>query len=158
LSTSPAEPSPAEPLIVAGTSAADPEIQTGRPAAADSAIPAGTSVDPAIWAAVEAARRWLDAENGTSAGEMTLRILKIVEEAGEAAAAWVGATGQNPRKGVTHSLPEVAAELGDVAFTALVAAASLGFDPQAVLAGVADKVSSRLAASPPDSAHRCQPR
>jgi NTP pyrophosphatase (non-canonical NTP hydrolase) len=97
-----------------------------------------------IWPAVERARRWLDEANGTSTGELTLRILKIVEEAGRAAAAWVGATGQNPRKGVTHTLPDVAAELGDVAFTALVAAASLGFDPQVVLAGVAAKVQGRL--------------
>jgi NTP pyrophosphatase (non-canonical NTP hydrolase) len=53
-----------------------------------------------------------------------------VEEAGEAAAAWIGAIGRNPRKGTTHSRRDVAEELGDVAFTALVAAASLRHDPR----------------------------
>ncbi|WP_305789392.1 hypothetical protein [Symbioplanes lichenis] len=74
-----------------------------------------------------------------------MRILKVAEEYGEAAAAWIGATGQNPRKGITHTLDDVAAELGDIAFTALVAAASLGYDPRTVLAAVATKVSTRLA-------------
>ncbi|WP_067498912.1 MazG nucleotide pyrophosphohydrolase domain-containing protein [Actinoplanes sp. TFC3] len=97
-----------------------------------------------MWTAVALARRWLDEQNGCSAQEQTLRILKIVEEAGEAAAAWVGVTGQNPRKGVTHTPQDVADELGDVAFSALVAAASLGFDPQEVLARVAAKVNTRL--------------
>ena len=98
----------------------------------------------AIWDTIVLARRWLDEQNGTSRGELSLRILKIVEEAGEAAAAWIGTTGQSPRKGVTHTPQEVADELGDVAFTALVAAASIGFDPLVVLAGVADKVRARL--------------
>jgi NTP pyrophosphatase (non-canonical NTP hydrolase) len=97
-----------------------------------------------VWDAVVQARRWLDDENGRSDQELTMRILKIVEEAGEAAAAWVGVTGQNPRKGVTHTRQDVADELGDVAFTALVAAASIGFDPEAVLARVADKIRARL--------------
>jgi hypothetical protein len=51
-----------------------------------------------------------------------------------------------PRKGVTHTRQHVADELGDVAFTALVAAASLGFAPDVVLAGVALKVVDRLGA------------
>jgi hypothetical protein len=38
----------------------------------------------------------------------------------------------------------VADELGDVAFTALVAAASLGYDPREVLAQVAAKVRTHL--------------
>ena len=101
-------------------------------------------MDATPWDAVAAARRWLDEQNGSDQAELTLRILKIIEEAGEAAAAWIGATGQNPRKGVTHTRSDVAAELGDVAFTALVAVSSLGFDPQTVLAGVARKVVDRL--------------
>ena len=101
-------------------------------------------METTTWDAIAAARRWLDEQNGSEQAELTLRILKIVEEAGEAAAAWIGMIGQNPRKGVTHTRPEVAAELGDVAFTALVAAASLGFDPETVLADVARKVAARL--------------
>lgn len=102
--------------------------------------------DVDIWLAVAASRAWLDDRNGDAVGELGLRILKIVEEAGEAAAAWIGTLGQNPRKGITHTRQDVADELGDVAFTALVAAASLGHDPREVLARVATKVRARLTA------------
>lgn len=95
------------------------------------------------WAAVSATRTWLDEANGTSPMELTCRILKLTEEAGEAAAAWIGASGQNPRKGVTHTYADVADELADVAFTALVAIASLGFSPQDTLARCAQKVADR---------------
>lgn len=57
--------------------------------------------------------------------ELAFRILKISEEAGEAAQAYIGYTGQNPRKGKTHTLEQVIDELFDVALTALVAAKSL---------------------------------
>ena len=56
---------------------------------------------------------------------LTLRVLKVGEEFGETAQALIGAVGQNPRKGVTHTYADVRAELYDVALTALVAAASL---------------------------------
>jgi NTP pyrophosphatase (non-canonical NTP hydrolase) len=105
--------------------------------------------EPGIWEAITAARAWLDDHNGDAAPELGLRILKIVEEAGEAAAAWIGSLGQNPRKGITHSRQDVADELGDVAFTALVAAASLGYDPREVLARIATKVRIRLTGSQP---------
>jgi phosphoribosyl-ATP pyrophosphohydrolase len=100
--------------------------------------------DP-IWQTITASREWLDSHNGAADPELTLRILKVTEEAGEAAAAWIGLLGQNPRKGRTHTRAQVVAELGDVAFTALVAAASLGHDPRDVLAAVAAKVDARLA-------------
>lgn len=51
----------------------------------------------------------------------TARLLKLAEEAGEVANAWLGTTGMNPRKGVTHTRGEVRAELLDVAVTALAA-------------------------------------
>jgi NTP pyrophosphatase (non-canonical NTP hydrolase) len=86
----------------------------------------------------------LDAANGTGQTELTCRILKLTEEAGEASAAWIGLLGQNPRKGVTHTREDVAAELADVAFTALVAIESLGLDAQATLDACAAKVRSRL--------------
>ena len=57
-----------------------------------------------IWNAARSARAWLDAANGTDQTELTCRILKLTEEAGEAAGAWIGVLGQSPRKGVTHSL------------------------------------------------------
>ncbi|WP_343444436.1 MazG-like family protein [Micromonospora schwarzwaldensis] len=86
----------------------------------------------------------LDAINGRSREETGLRILKVTEEAGEVAAAWIGTLGQNPRKGVTHTSDDVAAELADVVLTALVAIASLGHDPQQVIAACIGKVTDRL--------------
>ena len=68
---------------------------------------------------------WVDDHpaNATRDPEAQLwgRVAKIQEEAGEAIAALIGVTGQNPRKGVTHSIDDVAAELLDVALTALCA-------------------------------------
>lgn len=49
------------------------------------------------------------------------RLSKISEEVGEAVAAFVGATNQNPRKGHTHGPDAVQKELLDVALTALCA-------------------------------------
>ncbi|MGH3648785.1 MAG: MazG-like family protein [Micromonosporaceae bacterium] len=95
--------------------------------------------------AVRAAASWLDEHNGASREDLGLRVLKVVEESGEAAAAWIGVTGQNPRKGYTHSYADVAAELADVAFAALVAIESLNGDAAEELHAVADKVLSRTA-------------
>jgi hypothetical protein len=47
------------------------------------------------------------------------RVSKIGEEFGEVIEAMIGATGQNPRKGITHDLSDVRKELLDVAITAL---------------------------------------
>lgn len=94
--------------------------------------------------AVTAARIWLDGHGGSSDEQITMRIMKLMEETGEAAAAWIGVRGQNPRKGVTHERADVAAELADVVFTALVAIESLGFDAEETLTACAAKVSARL--------------
>ena len=58
-----------------------------------------------------------------------VRVLKVAEEAGEAAQAYIGVTGLNPRKGITHSNDELADELADVALTALVALGAFTADP-----------------------------
>ncbi|WP_412539089.1 MazG-like family protein [Longispora sp. K20-0274] len=87
---------------------------------------------------------WLDRHNGRDQAELTLRILKVTEEAGEAAGAWIGTIGQNPRKGVTHTRRDVADELADVVLTALVAIGSLGFDPGEVLGDCVRKVADRF--------------
>jgi phosphoribosyl-ATP pyrophosphohydrolase len=97
-----------------------------------------------LYATVRAAANWLDEHCGASREQIGLRILKVTEEACEAAAAWIGVTGQNPRKGVTHTPAEVAAELADVAFTALVAIESLGVDSATVLAACTAKVARRI--------------
>ncbi|MEU8300631.1 MazG-like family protein [Micromonospora sp. NPDC048909] len=106
-----------------------------------------SGLDP-IWVAARASRAWLDAANGTGQQELTCRILKLTEEAGEAAGAWIGLLGQNPRKGVTHTREDVAAELADVAFTAIVAIESLGLDARTVLDRCATKVLGRIADTP----------
>jgi phosphoribosyl-ATP pyrophosphohydrolase len=93
---------------------------------------------------VTSAVAWLDAANGRDEREVTLRILKVTEEAGEAAGAWIGCLGQNPRKGVTHTRSDVAAELADVVFTAMVALESLGFDIRTVLDECARRIDGRL--------------
>lgn len=64
---------------------------------------------------------WLNESNPPSPHEDAMRVLKLVEEAGEAAAALIGVQGQNPRKGVTHTRDDLLDELADVAITALCA-------------------------------------
>lgn len=49
------------------------------------------------------------------------RLAKVSEECGEVIAAYIGVTGQNPRKGITHKPDDVLKELLDVAITALCA-------------------------------------
>jgi NTP pyrophosphatase (non-canonical NTP hydrolase) len=78
-----------------------------------------------MWGDIADLVRWLDHVNGRGDLEMTMRLLKIVGEAGEVADAWSGALGQNPRKGVTHTRDDVAAELCDVIVTAMVALRTL---------------------------------
>lgn len=73
--------------------------------------------------ALVALSRWIDEGNADRDREAVTwgRLAKIAEEHGEAIAAFIGATGQNPRKGVTHSMQDVRDELLDVAVTALAA-------------------------------------
>ncbi|MGI5041504.1 MazG-like family protein [Streptomyces sp. JAC128] len=81
------------------------------------------------WTTIRSLVTWLDQQNGRDQQEITLRLLKLTEESGEVAQAWIGTTGQNPRKGTTHSVEDVADELCDVIVTAAVALASLVDDP-----------------------------
>lgn len=75
---------------------------------------------PSLLAALS---RWLDEAQGGRDPEAVMwgRVAKVSEEAGEAIAALIGATGQNPRKGTTHTYEDVVGELLDVAVTALTA-------------------------------------
>ena len=85
-----------------------------------------------VWDHVARYVIWLDAANGRSPHETATRIMKITEEAGEAAAAYFGVTGANPCKGVTASPEDLAGELCDVVLAALVALATVtGGTPQA---------------------------
>jgi phosphoribosyl-ATP pyrophosphohydrolase len=68
-----------------------------------------------------------------AAQRRVLQVLKIGEEFGEAAQAVIGATGTNPRKGMSHTWDDVTAEICDVIVTSMVALHRLGVpDPAAV--------------------------
>ncbi len=99
------------------------------------------AVDP--WETVRALVAWLDASNGTGERETALRLLKLTEEAGEVAQAYIGAMGQNPRKGTTHSRADVADELCDVIVTAMVALHRFTPDPQRHFAVKVQRIADR---------------
>lgn len=76
---------------------------------------------------------WLDENSLKTREEHGLRCMKVCEEAGEVAQAWIGFIGQNPRKGASHTLREVVKELGDVVFAALVALESITGNSRAIV-------------------------
>jgi NTP pyrophosphatase (non-canonical NTP hydrolase) len=79
-----------------------------------------------LWAGIDGLWAWLETDQPLGGREgMLLRMLKLSEEVGEVAEAVIGATGQNPRKGVTHTWDDVQGELCDVVITALVALRTL---------------------------------
>jgi NTP pyrophosphatase (non-canonical NTP hydrolase) len=59
------------------------------------------------------------------------RLLKLAEETGEAAAAYIGMTGMNSRKGMCASRDDMLDELADVIITAAVAMACIARDSAA---------------------------
>lgn len=91
--------------------------------------------------------QWIDDANRDRPAEAATwaRIAKVAEEAGEVIAAHIGATGQNPRKGVTCSVDDVEEELLDVAVTALAAVEHLRSHDGRALELLADKVSRLVA-------------
>ena len=96
---------------------------------------------------IRAVSAWVDTAPGNAGRDPEAllwgRVTKVGEEAGEVIAALVGATGQNPRKGKTHSLADVERELLDTAMTALAAVAHLhahDTEPPDVLALLDDHV------------------
>lgn len=68
------------------------------------------------------------------------RVAKVCEEAGEAIAALIGVTGQNPRKGVTHTTSDLRGELLDVAVAALGAVEHLDGNTGTSVAALAEKL------------------
>ncbi|MGY5766684.1 MazG-like family protein [Brachybacterium sp. DNPG3] len=89
---------------------------------------------------------WIDAGNAHRDPEAATwaRIAKITEEAGEVVAAHIGATGQNPRKGTTHTPEDVQEELIDVAVTALAALEHLRGHDRRSIALLEDKLVRTL--------------
>ncbi|MFJ9579353.1 MazG-like family protein [Streptomyces sp. NPDC101191] len=105
--------------------------------------------DP-IWPTVARLQEWLtDRQRLPPGQEILLRVLKLSEEVGETAQAVIGATGQNPRKGHSHSWQDVEAELCDVIITAMVALRTLTPDAAEVFAGHLKRVAERSLQGPP---------
>jgi NTP pyrophosphatase (non-canonical NTP hydrolase) len=86
-----------------------------------------------LWKSVDALWAWLETDQPVSGREgLLLRMLKLSEEVGEVSEAVIGAIGQNPRKGVSHTWEDVQGELCDVVITALVALRTLTPDTREV--------------------------
>lgn len=105
-----------------------------------------TATPPAtdLWSGIDELYAWLDANRPVDGREgLLLRMLKLSEEVGEVAEAVIGATGQNPRKGVTHTWDDVQAELCDVVITALIALRTLTPDTREVFEGHLARVRER---------------
>jgi hypothetical protein len=96
----------------------------------------GTAPAPAtLWRHVATLVAWLDAAHPRTEHEIACRVMKLAEETGEAVAAYIGMTGQNPRKGICATRDDLASELCDVIVTALVALATIAGDgdPEAIM-------------------------
>lgn len=96
------------------------------------------------WTTITRLHTWLTTHQNLPRGEeVLLRVLKLSEEVGETAQAVIGATGQNPRKGTTHTWQDVEAELCDVIITAMVALRTLTPDAREVFEGHVERVAGR---------------
>lgn len=134
--------------------------------------------DTIDWQDVVAIDRWLDAHAGMKYQDQPLaqdwaRLAKVIEELGEAIQAFIGFTGQNPRKGITHSSDDVLDELADVVFTGVFCMQHFTKNPHDVrdilrrkLAKIATRVprgmdsyrdQSTREVRPPDSEHGLHP-
>lgn len=86
----------------------------------------GGFINPAAQDAIERIDAWLDRDvDGVyrvqDLAQDWARVAKCAEEAGEAVAALIAVTGQNPRKGVCGTLDELLDELADTACTGMLA-------------------------------------
>ncbi|MFJ3894517.1 MazG-like family protein [Streptomyces sp. NPDC090083] len=97
-----------------------------------------------LWTGIDDLWTWVDRNDPLDGREgMLVCMLKLSEEVGEVAQAVIGATGQNPRKGVTHTWEDVQGELCDVVITALVALRTLTPDTREVFTRHLDRVMAR---------------
>jgi NTP pyrophosphatase (non-canonical NTP hydrolase) len=117
--------------------AAAPDEQT----ALRDAVVDGSILSPSYLNLLDRLEKHFTEQGGVT---LPLQLIKIQEELGEAAEAYVGMTGSNPRKGVTHTAADVAMELADVALTAMLAIRYAGHDVEAVLTAQAVKTEQRL--------------
>jgi NTP pyrophosphatase (non-canonical NTP hydrolase) len=101
-------------------------------------------MDAHTWDTIDRLVAWIDTSSPLATETDTLlRLMKPAEEVGEVTAAVIGATGQNPRKGVTHTWEDVQAELCDVILTAMVALRTLTPEAGKVFAHHLDRVATR---------------
>ena len=106
---------------------------------------AAVGSDPAMWRHVATLTAWLDAANPRTDHEVACRVMKLAEETGEAVAAYIGMTGQNPRKGTYATLDDLTAELCDVVVTAMVALATVTGDADGAEERMQRHVAARFA-------------
>ena len=101
-------------------------------------------MDDVTWDTVARLVEWLDRSSTLPPEtDKLLRLMKLSEEVGEVAQAVIGVTGQNPRKGVTHTWDDVTSELCDVILTAMVALTTITPDAREVFARRVDHVAAR---------------
>lgn len=151
-----------------------PEDTTMHATAIDPAAPVPYALTPraravldspaplTVWRHVAVLVAWLDAANPRTDHEIACRVMKLAEETGEAIAAYIGMTGQNPRKGRCATVDDLASELCDVIVTAMVALATIAgpgaADAEAVLQAHLSarfaRLLERISASTDDPAGR----
>ncbi|WP_042386714.1 MazG-like family protein [Streptacidiphilus melanogenes] len=101
-------------------------------------------MNDSAWATIAELNRWLTRDSELpEQTQKILQILKISEEAGEVAEAVIGATGQNPRKGFSHSWEDVEKELCDVIITSMVALTQLNSEAGELFAEHLQRVRER---------------
>jgi hypothetical protein len=119
-----------------------------------------SAYDPGTWdifGDIAAINRWLDQANASATyDDDATRVMKVSEEIGEfiealmlangrAAAAYIGLTGQNPRKGQTHTIDDVNRELADITVTALCAIQHFTGNKSVTRAVLAAKIAGIMA-------------
>lgn len=97
-----------------------------------------------MWEHVRLVTKWLDENSNVDDATSLLRIMKVAEEVGEVTAAVIGVTGQNPRKGFTHTWDDVRTELCDVILAAMVALHSIGGNSKETFAKHVEQRHARI--------------
>ncbi len=107
------------------------------------------AADPApaitIWQHVATLVTWLDVAHPRTDHEIACRVMKLAEETGEAVAAYIGMTGQNPRKGICATRDDLASELCDVIISAMIALATITGDADSAETSLQAHLSARFA-------------
>lgn len=97
-----------------------------------------------LWETIGRLSERFDAHSAVPVETATLhQALKIQEEAGEVAEAVLGALGQNPRKGLSHTWADVEAEVCDVIVTGMVTLARMNPDAKAVFEEHLKRIADR---------------